>query len=186
MRFTNIGVILVASVVASSLARAESAPTFAKDVAPILYKNCVNCHRPGEMGPMSLVSYADARPWAKSTRERVVSRTMPPWFADPHYGKFSNDPSLSPKNIDTIVAWVNAGAPQGSPTDMPKLPDNMVEGWQIGTPDVVIEMPEEFQAPTSGTISYKSYKVPTTFKEACGWWRLKFVRRIGPTSTTPS
>jgi hypothetical protein len=70
-------------------------PTFAKDVAPVLYKNCVGCHRPGEMGPMSLVTYQDARPWARSIRDRVVARSMPPWFADPHYGTFSNDPTLT-------------------------------------------------------------------------------------------
>ena len=100
----------------------EEVPTFAKDVAPLLYKNCVSCHRPGEMGPMSLVTYQDARPWARSIRDRVVARSMPPWFADPHYGTFSNDPTLSQKDIDTIVAWVAGGAPQGDPRQMPKLP----------------------------------------------------------------
>lgn len=166
MRVMLLGIAaLVASVVVPSSARADTAPTFAKDVAPILYRNCVSCHRPGEMGPMSLVHYADARPWAKAIRDRVASRSMPPWFADPHYGTFSNDPSLSQHDIDTIIAWVNGGAPQGQLEDMPKLPDTFVEGWQIGTPDVVIEMPEEFQIPASGTINYKSYNVKTTFKE---------------------
>jgi mono/diheme cytochrome c family protein len=165
IRHTAVAIVIVASAATAALARAESAPTFARDVAPILYKNCVSCHRPGEMGPMSLITYGDARPWAKSIRERVVSRSMPPWFADPHYGTFSNDPSLSQKDIDTIVAWVNGGAPQGSPKDMPKLPDDMVAGWQIGTPDVVFEMPEEFQIPPSGTIDYRTYTVRTAFKE---------------------
>ena len=165
MRFTKVGVILVASVVgSSSVARAQSAPTFARDVAPILYKNCVSCHRPGEMGPMSLISYADARPWAKSIRERVASRSMPPWFADPHYGTFRNDRTLSEKDVETIVSWVNTGAAQGNLADLPALPD-LAQGWQIGTPDVVIEMPEDFQIPASGTINYKSYNVPTLFKE---------------------
>jgi mono/diheme cytochrome c family protein len=103
-------------------------PTFAKDVAPLLYKNCVSCHRPGEMGPMSLVTYQDARPWARSIRDRVVARSMPPWFADPHYGTFSNDPTLSQKDIHTIVAWVGGGAPQGDLTQMPQLPRTMVAG----------------------------------------------------------
>ena len=156
---------LVASVVVPVPALADTVPTFAGDVAPILYKNCVSCHRPGEMGPMSLVRYTDARPWAKSIRDRVTARSMPPWFADPHYGTFSNDPSLSQRDIDTIVAWVNGGAPQGLLRDMPKLPDTFVEGWQIGTPDVVVEMPEEFQIPASGTINYKTYNVKTSFKE---------------------
>jgi mono/diheme cytochrome c family protein len=140
-------------------------PTFAKDVAPLLYKNCVSCHRPGEMGPMSLVTYQEARPWARSIRDRVVARSMPPWFADPHYGTFSNDPTLSQKDIDTIVAWVGGGAPQGDLTQMPQLPRTMVAGWQIGTPDVVFEMPEEFHVPATGTIAYKTYNVKTTFKE---------------------
>ena len=143
----------------------EAVPTFAKDVAPVFYRTCVSCHRPGEMGPMSLVTYQDARPWARSIRDRVIARSMPPWFADPHYGKFSNDPTLSQKDIDTIVAWVAGGAPQGNLGQMPRLPDTMVAGWQIGTPDVVFEMPEEFQIPPTGTISYKTYNVKTTFKD---------------------
>src|SRR5258705_5501816 len=153
--------IFIAFAAAASIALVEGTPTFSKDVAPILYKNCVSCHRAGEMGPMSLVTYANARPWAKSIRERVQTRTMPPWFADPQYGRFSNDPTRPQRDIDTIVAWVNAGAPQGSPGDMPRLPETMVEGWQIGTPDVVIEMPEDFQIPASGTINYKTYNVRT-------------------------
>src|SRR5712675_956131 len=100
-----IGIMMVAAAPAAQ--GAQEVPTFTKDVAPILYKNCVACHRPGEMGPMSLVTYADARPWAKSIRERVASRAMPPWFADPRHGTFSNDPSLSRKDIDTIVAWAD-------------------------------------------------------------------------------
>jgi len=154
----TLAIVVLAGATAVRAAQAPAAaPTFSKDVAPILYKNCVGCHRPGEMGPMSLVSYVDARPWAKAIRDRVAARSMPPWFADPHYGTFSNDPSLAQKDIDTIVAWVNGGAPQGSPKDMPKLPDTMVVGWQIGTPDVVVEMPEEFQVPSSGTVNYRTY-----------------------------
>src|SRR5258707_13950907 len=109
----------VVAVIIAPAAGGQEAPTFSKDVAPILYKNCVSCHRPGEMGPMSLVTYQDARPWARSIRDRVVARSMPPWFADPHYGTFSNDPTLSQKDIDTIVAWVGSGAPQGDLTQMP-------------------------------------------------------------------
>ena len=166
MRITLLGIAAAAaSVVVPASARADSVPTFTRDVAPILYKNCVGCHRPGEMGPMSLVRYADARPWAKAIRERVVARSMPPWFADPHYGRFNNDPSLRQDDIDTITAWVNGGAPQGLLKDMPKLPDTFVEGWQIGIPDVVVEMPEEFQVPASGTINYRTYTVKTSFKD---------------------
>jgi mono/diheme cytochrome c family protein len=142
----------------------ENAPTFTKDVAPILYKNCVSCHRPGEIGPMSLLSYSDVRPWAKSIREKVIAGVMPPWFADPHYGTFRNDRRLSQKEIDTIVQWVNAGARQGNPVDLPAAP-SFPEGWQIGTPDVVLEMAVEYQVATEGTIEYQYFEVPTHFKE---------------------
>jgi mono/diheme cytochrome c family protein len=142
----------------------EGAPTFSKDVAPILYKNCVSCHRPGEIGPMSFLSYTDVRPWAKSIRERVVSGAMPPWFADPHYGKFRNDRRLSQKDVDTIVAWANAGARQGNPADLPPVP-SFADGWQIGAPDVVFEMPVEFQIPADGTVDYQYFEVKTDFKE---------------------
>jgi mono/diheme cytochrome c family protein len=88
----------------------SAAPTFAKDVAPILYKNCVTCHRPGEIGPMSLISYQDARPWAKAIKTKVVAREMPPWGADPAVGKYKNDASLTEQQIDTIAKWVDSGA----------------------------------------------------------------------------
>ena len=142
----------------------QSAPSFTRDVAPVLYKNCVSCHRPGEIGPMSFISYSDVRPWAKAIRERVVAGVMPPWFADPHYGKFRNDRRLSQKDIDTIVAWVNAGARQGNPADLPPVPA-FPDGWQIGTPDVVLAMQTEYQIPTDGTIEYQYFEVPTHFKE---------------------
>jgi len=142
----------------------ENAPTFSKDVAPILYKNCVTCHRPGEIGPMSFISYRDVRPWAKSIREKVVAGEMPPWFADPHYGTFRNDRRLSRKDVDTLVQWVNAGARQGNPADVPALPP-LADGWQIGTPDAVFEMPVEFQIPADGTVDYQYFEVKTNFTE---------------------
>src|SRR5436309_11201912 len=83
--------------------------TFTKDVAPILFNRCVECHRPGEVAPMSLLTYQDVRPWAKSIKEKVVERSMPPWLADPQYGEVENDRRLSQKELDTLVAWVNAG-----------------------------------------------------------------------------
>src|SRR6516225_6462342 len=94
------------------------AVTFTKDVAPIFYKNCVDCHRPGELAPMSLLSYKEARPWARSIREKVIAREMPPWSADPHFGDFSNDRRLSQKDVDTIAAWVDQGAREGNPADL--------------------------------------------------------------------
>ena len=138
--------------------------TFAKDVAPIIHKNCVTCHRPGEVAPMSLISYKDVRPWAKSIREKVAQHQMPPWLADPHHGSFANDPRLSQTDIDTIVAWVEAGAVEGNSKDLPP-PPKFTEGWNIGTPDVLISMPVEFDVPAEGVIPYKYFAVPTNFKE---------------------
>src|ERR1700722_1073656 len=89
--------------------------TFTKDIAPIFYKNCVTCHRPGEMAPMSLLDYKSARPWAKAIQTAVSTHKMPPWFADPRYGHFSNDTRLSLQEIETIQAWVAGGAVEGDP-----------------------------------------------------------------------
>src|SRR5690242_21382690 len=93
---------------------APSAPTFNGDVAPIFYKNCTNCHRPGEIAPMSLLTFKDARPWVRSIATQVTAGTMPPWHADPSHGDFLNDRRLSPAEKDTILAWVKAGAPEGN------------------------------------------------------------------------
>src|SRR5579863_9946272 len=91
--------------------------SFTKDVAPIFYKNCVSCHRPGEMAPMSLLDYKSARPWAKAIQTAVVTQKMPPWFADPRYGHFENDARLKAADIETIKAWVAGGALEGDPKD---------------------------------------------------------------------
>ena len=138
--------------------------TFSKDVAPILVKNCQGCHRPGETAPMSLLTYQEARPWAKAIREAVVLKRMPPWYADAHFGKFSNDRSLSQADIDTLVAWADNGAVEGDPKQTPK-PAQFVEGWNIGTPDLVLEMPKEYQVPATGTIKYEYFTIPTEFTE---------------------
>ena len=141
-----------------------AAPTFSGEVAPIMYAKCVACHRPGEVAPMSLITYKDVRPWASSIREKVTSRVMPPWHADRQYGAFRNEQSLTQTEIDTIVKWVNAGAPEGNPSRMPALP-KFPEGWQIGTPDVVFEMPTTYSIPAKGEIAYQYFEVPTNFTE---------------------
>src|SRR5262245_5327725 len=136
-------------ILALGIARPSGAappPTFTKDVAPILYSSCVTCHRPGEVAPMSLVSYEDVRPWAKSIRLKVANREMPPWGANPHFGTFKDDRSLSADEIDTIAKWVEAGAPKGADADLPPVP-TFATGWSHGEPDVVIEMPIDFQIP---------------------------------------
>ena len=149
---------------ATSAAGTSAAPTYSRDVAPILYHNCTSCHRPGEIGPMSLLSYQDARPWAKSIATRVTAGTMPPWHADPSTGEFSNDRRLSAAEKDTILQWVAAGAPEGDPRDLP-APPRYAEGWMIGEPDVVLAMREDYPIPASGTVAYQYFDVPTNFTE---------------------
>jgi mono/diheme cytochrome c family protein len=143
---------------------ADGAPTFSKDVAPILYKSCVECHRPTMFAPMSLVSYDEARPWARAIKTRVVARTMPPWGADPAHGVFKNDPRLSDRDIETIAQWVDAGAPKGDDKDLPAVPQ-FAEGWTIGKPDAVFAMEEEFTIPPDGAVPYKYFRVPTGLTE---------------------
>jgi hypothetical protein len=138
-------------------------PTFTKNVAPILQKSCQNCHRPGEAAPFSLLTYEQARPWAKAIKAAVLTRKMPPWFADPHYGKFKNDSSLNKSEIDTLAAWVDAGAPKGDPKDMP-APREFADGWAIPKPDAVIELPAVYDIPATGTIEYQHILIPAPFK----------------------
>jgi len=138
--------------------------TFSKDVAPILFSACVQCHKPNDLAPMSLLTYKDARPWAKSIKEKVLKHEMPPWHADPHYGTFANDRRLTQKQIDTIVAWVDQGANEGNPKDLPPAPE-FTEGWHLGKPDVVLTMPEEFTFAAQGPDEYRYFRIPTNFKE---------------------
>jgi hypothetical protein len=142
----------------------QPAVTFTKDVAPVLQKNCQGCHRPGEAAPFSLLTYEQARPWAKAMKEAVRMKKMPPWFAEPHDGKFSNDRSLAQKDADVLAAWADAGAPEGDPKDLPTAL-HFVEGWSIPKPDVVFELPHAYQIPASGTIEYLKVIVPTGFTE---------------------
>ena len=138
--------------------------TFHKDVVPVLQKRCQGCHRPGEVAPMSFLTYNDARPWAKAIKEAVLLKKMPPWFADPAHGKFENDRSLAPAEAATLVAWAEGGAREGNPQDAPQ-PLVLTEGWNMGRPDTVLELPVEFAVPASGTIDYQFIVVPTGFTE---------------------
>src|SRR5713226_727512 len=152
----------LATVLIAAAATDSAQVTFTKDVAPILQRNCQGCHRPGEAAPMSFLTYQEARPWAKAMREAVLLKRMPPWFADPHYGKFSNNRSLPQAEIDTLVAWADSGAREGDPKDLPP-PRQFVEGWNIGNPDATFEMPNEFPVPASGTIEYQYIVIPGSF-----------------------
>ena len=99
-----------------------ASPTFTRDVLPILQKSCQGCHHPGTSAPMPLVTYQDVRPWARAIKQKTGKREMPPWTADAPHGVFKNDPRLSQKEIDTIAAWVDAGAPRGDVRDLPPAP----------------------------------------------------------------
>ena len=140
------------------------APTFNKDVAPIFFANCTTCHRPGEIAPMSLMTYKDARPWARSIANAVKTGIMPPWHADPAIGHFANERRLTDAQKNTIARWVEAGAPEGDVKDLPAAPQ-YTTGWKIGQPDVVLEMQEDYPLPATGEIPYLYFEVPTNFTE---------------------
>ena len=146
----------VAVVVTLAAAAPAAAQTFTKDIAPILQKSCQSCHRPGQMAPMSLMTYQDVRPWARSIKQRVTERQMPPWGIDPHVGiqSFKNDPSLRDDEVALIAKWVDAGAPMGNAADMPKPREfDDADRWHIGKPDVIVTSPK--------------HVVPA---EAADWW----------------
>jgi hypothetical protein len=166
MRYVRIAACALVTLGAAGVALAADGPsvTFTKDVAPIVYKSCAECHRPTMFAPMSLMTYDDARPYARAIKAKVVARQMPPWSADPAHGTFKNDPRLSDKEIQTIVSWVDAGAPKGDDADLPKAPQ-FVEGWTIGKPDAIFEMEQEYTIPATGTVDYLYFRVPTHLTE---------------------
>jgi len=139
-------------------------PTFHKDVQPILQKHCVSCHRPGEIGPMALRTYQEVRPWAAAIQQAVKLEKMPPWGASPAHGKFSNDPTLSAAEKETLNQWIAAKTPEGNPKDAPQ-PRVFVDGWNIKTPELVLEMPVAYEVPATGTIDYTYFVMPTNFTE---------------------
>lgn len=145
---------------------AESAHTsFYRDVLPVLQNRCQQCHRKGEIGPFALNDFAQARDWGATIRDAVVERRMPPWPADPHFGKFSNDMSLSEAEIDTIANWVDEGCPEGNPADKP-AEKKFVDGWNIGKPDHVYSMERSFHVPPTGVVGYQEiYASPVFVKD---------------------
>src|SRR5215471_14688069 len=158
---TRICVFLFALALVTSPATA--APTFYKDVLPIMQQNCQSCHRPGQIGPFSLLTYKDARPFAKAIKQAVAAKVMPPWFADPKYGHFDNDRSMKQSEIDTIVSWVDSGAVEGDPKDAPPAIQWPEGGFQI-KPDTVVELPS-FDVPARGVLDWYQLAIPSPFKE---------------------
>jgi hypothetical protein len=160
------GSILVLLVIAAPIAMAQTpaAPvTFNKDVLPILQKNCQGCHRPGQIAPMSLLTYKEVRPWAKALKNAVVARTMPPWFADPNYGHFFNERRLKQTEVDTIAKWVDTGAPEGDTKDAPPPVQWAEGGWQI-KPDYIVEGPT-YDVPAKGIVEWTWFVVPGGFSK---------------------
>ena len=163
-RFWAGAALVVGVILGFSTPSSAAAPTFSKDVAPIMFAKCAECHRPGSIAPMSLMTYDDARPWARAVKQKVVAREMPPWGADPHVGTFANDPSLSDAQVATITAWADAGAPEGNRADLP-TPPTFVEGWAMGKPDLIFQFVEPFSVPADGTVPYTYVTIPTNLKE---------------------
>ena len=148
----------------SSTSSAQT-PTFTKDVAPILYKNCSQCHRPNEVAPMSLISYDEVRPWARSIKAKVVKKEMPPWGVGHSTLAFSNDRRMSDTEIATLVAWVDGGAPKGRDADLP-APPSYPGGWKFNrAPDVVVKMPVEFKVEPRSEYPMLDFYVPVPWTD---------------------
>lgn len=150
--------VLAVCVLGAGIARAEG-PTYNKDVAPILWKNCAGCHRPGEVGPFSLLTYKDAAKRSGFLEEITESRRMPPWKAEPGFGSFYDERRLTDREIEMIAEWAKAGAPEGEAKDLPPAP-MFPEGWQLGTPDLVLKVPEPFPVAASGRDVYRCFVIP--------------------------
>ncbi len=147
--------------------KTEGAVTYSKQVSRILQKNCQECHRPGQIGPMPLLTYDDAAAWSDTIREVIEEKRMPPWHADPRFGKFANDRSLPKEDRDALLAWIEGGTPKGDAKDLPPA-RQYPEGWQFGKPDVVFSMPKPFAVPAEtppGGVPYQYISIPTNFTE---------------------
>ena len=164
----SISIFASAAVIAADAGKPVVNPTFSKDIAPILEKSCQNCHRAGSIAPMALLTYSDARPWAKSIKEKVVRRQMPPWHIDRNVGitKFKEDPSLSDAEIATISTWVDHGSPEGNPADLPPPRQfSNLDKWQIGKPDIVVSMKKPYTLKANGQDEYYDIDIDPGFKE---------------------
>src|ERR1019366_1711047 len=161
--YSGLLILFAAAALSDEAPNRKTAATFHKDVLPILQHNCQGCHRPGQMGPMPLLTYQQARPWAKAIKAAVLSKQMPPWFADAHYGPYLNDKSISQHDVETLVSWADAGAPEGNPKDAPAAVA-WPESWLI-KPDIIVDGPltELPAAPKANVIPWMTVIMPTGF-----------------------
>jgi len=144
--------------------KSSASPTFYKDVLPILQDHCQSCHRPGEIAPMPFLTYEQTSPWADAIAHDVEMKMMPPWFADPRYGHFVNDISLTEQQIATITDWARNGSPAGDVHDS-RPPRKWTAGWNIPSPDLIVKMPKPVPIPADGEVEYTYEIVPTHFAE---------------------
>jgi hypothetical protein len=161
MRTTGVGIALAVFPMIGSLAGASEGPavTFNKDIAPLVFRSCTPCHRPGEVAPFSLLNYAQASKRAKLIRDVVAERTMPPWKADGNSPHFADERKLTDAEVATITSWVEAGTPEGDPSDLPAAPQ-FATGWQLGDPDMIIKMPEAYSLSADGPDLYRCFVIP--------------------------
>ncbi|HXB21539.1 MAG TPA: hypothetical protein VNV88_09160, partial [Candidatus Solibacter sp.] len=154
--------VLSMSMAAIAADTSSTSVTFNKDVLPVLQNNCQSCHRPNQIAPMSFLTYQDVRPWAQAIKTAVLTRKMPPWFADPRYGHFSNERKLSETEIKTLTRWADTGAAEGNAKDKPASREFQAEGWNV-KPDLVFAMPKPYSVPADGVIEYTYVVVPSGF-----------------------
>lgn len=174
MQYTRVITVIAASAVAlgawAGLIRADASAsaqeplTYSKQIARLLQQRCETCHRADGVAPFALSSYDQAKKFAKTIRKVVAERRMPPWHADPRYGRFTNHRGLSDAEIRQVTEWVDAGTPEGARADLPPAAQYQ-KGWTIGKPDVVIEMPKEYEVPAEGVIDYQRFVVDPGFKQ---------------------
>jgi hypothetical protein len=169
------GLFMTRAIVAAT---APTPVTFNKDVLPILEKQCQECHRPGQVAPMSFLTYKDTRPWAQAMKAAVLTKKMPPWFADPNYGHFTNERRLSEAEVKTLVAWVDDGALEGDAKDAPP-PVQFAEGWTIGKPDIVVTFPHPISIQATGAIDQANLLVKVNFPKDL-WVKAAEVRPGNP------
>src|SRR5262245_36074714 len=146
-------------ILSSTTALGQPSVTFSKDVAPILYEHCVACHRPGEIGPFSLLTYADARPQARALARAIRDRTMPPWKPEDGFGDFEAAGRLTDREIDTVQRWVDGGAVQGDPATLPSTP-RFADGWRLGQPDLVVTLADPYVLGAGGPDVLRNFVIP--------------------------